>query len=396
MCAAAPLRFVFFILLIAACGTTSRAWAISSTPSWEPRELVADDLVNPNFANESQLAFDHHGNPGIAFFDDVNNELRYARRVPGIGWASGLVDDVSNPGSRPSLAFDRYERPAVAYYTLAGSDVRFALFDGSSWQSHLVYDGTTVLGQSLAFDLLGRPAIALAESTGLRFVQDTDGDFRFDDETPIPISNNFVGDVDLEFDSLNRPLISYSDVTDGGIHLAVRDPGVGWATGLIDSNGSPAAASLAINPTTGFPAVAYRRADGPWYAEWDGTAWNPLKVTSSAFVGGTSLAFDPADGNPAFAFQEGASLQDLRLAWFDGVTWQDQLVDSDAVGIVPSLAFNPYGSGFPSIAYMVDQGSFDDLYFIEDPPALVPEPASIASLAFGFAVFGICRRAQCA
>jgi hypothetical protein len=180
-------------------------------------------------------------------------------------------------------------------------------------------------------------------------------------------------------DSLNRPLFAHKYVTAGGqIELASEDPGVGWVTGVIDSNGGAGAPSLAIDPDTSFPAVAYRRANGPWYADWDGTAWNPIKVNSTAFVGGTSLAFDPADGNPVFAYQVGASLQDLHLAWFDGAVWQNQLVDSDGVGLFPSLAFNTFGNGFPSIAYMVDQGSFDDLYFIEDPPAAVPEPNTLA------------------
>ena len=69
-----------------------------------------------------------------------------------------------------------------------------------------------------------------------------------------------------------------------------------------------------------------------------------------------SLAFDPADGNPAIAYCD-ITNGDLKLAWHDGSTWQTQTVDAVGnVGCTPSLAFNDYGSGFPSIAYF-DNGS---------------------------------------
>ena len=61
------------------------------------------------------LAYDHHGNPGIAFYDVVDNDLRYARRVPGVGWVHSAVDTTGFVGLHPSLAYDRYERPAISY-----------------------------------------------------------------------------------------------------------------------------------------------------------------------------------------------------------------------------------------------------------------------------------------
>ena len=39
-----------------------------------------------------------------------------------------------------------------------------------------------------------------------------------------------------------------------------------------------------------------------------------------------------------------------------------------------SLAFNDFGTGFPSIVY---GDNVNNLYFIEDPPAAVPEPTTI-------------------
>ena len=45
---------------------------------------------------DRSLAYDHHGNPGIAFANSFDATLRYARRVPGIGWATSAVDTTSS------------------------------------------------------------------------------------------------------------------------------------------------------------------------------------------------------------------------------------------------------------------------------------------------------------
>jgi hypothetical protein len=363
------------------------ASAITGTPSWKPRELVAGQLVDANFASESQLAFDHHGNPGIAFYDATGGDLRFARRVPGVGWAHGLVDSTGNTGRRPSLAFDRYERPAISYQVAGGSSVLFAHYDGSAWQSHVAVTGATALSQTLAFDVLGRPAIAIAETNGLRFVQDTDGDFRFDDETPVTIASNFVGNHELVFDPLNRPMIAYTDFTDADVDFAVEEPGVGWVTSTIDDATGSDYASIAIDPSTGLPVVAYERNADVMFATWNGSAWNSELVNSpvASTIAGVSLAFDPADGYPAIAYRINAGINDLYFSWFDGVSWSSQGVDFTNVGASPSLAFNSFGNGFPSIAYVVEAGTFDDLYFIEDPPLAVPEPATAVLMLAGLA-----------
>ena len=59
---------------------------------------------------------------------------------------------------------------------------------------------------------------------------------------------------------------------------------------------------FAIDPDTGYPAIAYFNTDVDdlRYAEWDGTTWNLTTIDSDGVVGqNPSLVFDPADGNPA-------------------------------------------------------------------------------------------------
>ncbi|MEX2306046.1 MAG: PEP-CTERM sorting domain-containing protein [Pirellulales bacterium] len=384
-CLLAPLLFSLW---------TVPAWAIGTTPpSWKPRETVTSTLANFNqmIGADRSLAYDHHGNPGIAFFDDGADALRYARRVPGIGWVHSPIATIGSAGGFPSLAYDRYERPAISYYDDTTVHLKYARFDGSAWQTETADTGNFV-GQysSLAFDLLGHPAIAYynAFNTSLKYVYDSDGNFSLAGETPVTVVDQFDEGfhASLVFDPLNRPMIAHHD-NGGDLRFSVQEPGIGWVTTTVDTGiNSGWHPSIAVDPDTGFPAIAYHDlfSDELRYADWDGDAWNPTTLDDSGQVGlYPSLAFDPADGNPAIAYYDNTNTG-LKLAWHDGSVWQTQPVDAvGSVGRTPSLAFNDYGSGFPSIAYLDDGTS---LFFIDDPPAAVPEPASVMLLAIGLAL----------
>jgi hypothetical protein len=200
------------------------------------------------------------------------------------------------------------------------------------------------------------------------------------DEAPVTVVDAFDDGnmTSLVFDPLNRPMIAHYDSMNDDLRFSVEEPGTGWATTTVDSTGDTGRLpSIAIDPDTGFPAIAYRDTTNTdlRYAAWDGDSWNLTTVDSAGSVGNdASLAFDPADGNPAIAYHDTTNA-DLKLAWHDGSAWQTQKVDGvGSVGRYPSLAFNDYGSGFPSIAYFDTTTS---LFFIEDPPAAVPEPATL-------------------
>jgi hypothetical protein len=358
---------------------------------------------------DRSLAFDHHGNPGIVFSNGV---LNYARYVPGIGWTSTPFPVPAFFATRPSLAYDRYERPAISYFDLDADgdldpDLGYSRFNGSVWISETVDTYSPAFGAvgdytSIAFDLLGRPAIAYYDNgaTSLKFVQDTDGDLSLMDETPVTVVNAFTEGQfsSLAFDSLNRPMIAHFDDTNDDLRYSVQEPGIGWVTTTLDSSGNTGRyPSLAIDPDNGFPAIAYYSvtAGELRYTAWDGDSWNQTTLdTTGSVTGGLarsslSLAFDPADGNPAIAYWNNTGGQDLKLAWHDGNAWLTQTVDAVGdVGHNPSLAFNDFGNGFPSIAYFdfyddPELGAFNSkLYFIEDPPAAVPEPATLLLVAW--------------
>ncbi len=381
--------------------------------TWLPRELVYDDVDFPDQNGADRiLAFDHHGEPGVAFKGaGAFGEILYARKLPGFGWAAQDLfpqTGTNGRGAYASLAYDRHERPAISFRSaddaILDSALRFSHFDGQDWQHQVadqVANNDTGTWTSLAFDVLGSPAIAFMEpaNSRLRFVHDTDGDLDFLDETPETIDgfpvNQEANYISLAFDPLNRPMVSY--ITDSGeLMFAVRET-LGWFTTTIDTNEIEIeiASSLAIDPDTGFPAIAYTGIflEGSLkYAQWDGNDWVLDTIDSSGSTGlQPSLAFDPTDGNPAIAYHNPDN-QDLRIAWHDGTQWQTDIVDSNGnVGINPSIAFREFGTGdkVAAIAYHDDAGN---LWYIEDPPA-VPEPATLALLMAGGGLL-MCRSAR--
>jgi len=380
------------LLLAAAPGL-----AVNAPPTWRPPELVAGGLISSSHLSaERMMANDHYGNYAIAYADNDFDELiHYTKRLPGVGWGNTVVDTSVFMSRYPSVAFNRYEHPGISYtaidWEVQMNVLKYANFDGMFWQNTIVEmtDVASFEYTSLAYDIYGNPGIAYHESveygmpvgiTKFAYDSDSDGFFeRIEYVTP-PDPDAMEGQSALVFDAQNRPLITYVDMANEDLMFAVYDPQIGhWTTGLVDPNlgGLP---SLALNPTTGQPAMAYADAAGDLtYIEWDGYNWSaPLALGAAAF-GGCSLAFDPADGNPAIAF--GAADQ-LFFIWHDGIAWQPPQLLDPAAGENPSLVINEYGDGWPAVSYIDDDTG--ELWFIQDPPA-APEPGTLAILLAGAA-----------
>jgi len=417
-----PSSVVAAIIALSIAGIlASPGFGIGTTaPSWEPRQLVAERLepaYPPSRFDSVSLAYDHWGHPGLAYTLTDNNlalsELYYARHMTGFGWGSRPLVESEAPLGSASMAFDRHERPAIGYRE------GLASWTGASWSFN-----STEGGGRLAFDLYGTAAIAQARTAeppmeSVRFLAGPRDAGGFDTvETVAEWHSGGAATTTvhgLAFDALNRPIVAYSapDPADpygaAEIALAIKDPAVGWMTTTLDRV-SPQEpwepipsihASLAIDPDTGIPVVAYSvdGAEGSelYYIEWNGSAWNRSVLASGGRL--PSLQFDPGDGHPAVAYVDAATGA-LELSWHDGDLWQSQTVDDQVrVSGAPSLAFNDYGTGFPSIAYFTD--NFDamppeafrsSLYFIEDPAPL-PEPSAFGLLFLGAGLACVRRRA---
>lgn len=386
--------------------------AVDTPPTWNAPETVASvPAYFPNLdlyaGQDRYLAYDHFGNAGIAFVDEITTggtrfQPFYARRAPGLGW---VVDDRLSFGffptlaSQPCLAFNHLEQPACTSMSTPTDDndthLFLSIYDDESavtWNNQDLSGFGNGFGQlprawltsSLRFDVLGRAHVigtnfdVFTASETLRYKFDSDGDGDLNPETwwyvldldPFPYEDM---SVTLAVDSIARPMAAIwledTDINSSEVLFAMKDTGLSWQNVQLATNASHP--SIAIDPDNDFPAVAYHDVQNAnlVYAWWDGNQWVHDVVASTGITGlWPSLAFDPADGNPSIAYHN-QSTGSLMHAWHDGAQWNTQVAVAGSfevpTGFTPSIAFNDFGTGFPAIAYF-DISS--ELRFVEDPP----------------------------
>ncbi len=158
---------------------------------------------------------------------------------------------------------------------------------------------------------------------------------------------------DLVYDAQGVLHFAYYDATKYTLEYATRSRDGQWsALEQVDHTKHDVGAflSLAID-ATGRPAIAYYDATTKdlKYAWFNGVRWLSQRVDSSKSVGQfPSLTFDKA-GTARIAYYRKTS-GDLRMLTFDGTNWMRQSVDMKGkVGIAPSIAVS--NSGTVAIAY---------------------------------------------
>ena len=134
-------------------GLGARAWALDWT-------IQTVDSIGEAGLSEASLALDSSGRPHISYFDYTNIDLKYAA-YDGSSWQIESVDVEGQVGGSTSLALDGSGYPHISYYDYANYDLKYAAYDGSSWQIDTV-DSAGRVGRfaSLALDDRGRPHIS--------------------------------------------------------------------------------------------------------------------------------------------------------------------------------------------------------------------------------------------
>jgi subtilisin family serine protease len=272
-----------------------------------------------------------------------------------------IVDNDGSVGGYRSLVFAPDGYPAIAYSDATNDRVKFAKWNGTSWDKEVVGNGQP--GISLAYSPAGAPSISWANGGKLYFASKSGSSWA---TTEIERRNVQADYTSLAYDGAGNPAISYRD-TRNGLKVARRIGG-SWQITVVDSSAAARYNSLAIDPDNGYPAIAYSHdADGNnsldtlKFARFTGSAWQIETVETGTTGMGVfaTLAYDPTTGNPAistFAYQVAG--RPVRFHRWNGAAWELELLYDDDGADGPALTFGADGTAYIGYVKWEETGSF--------------------------------------
>jgi hypothetical protein len=128
--------------------------------TWEIETLLSTGV------DFTSLALDSSEYPHISYYVFNTDDLRYAQ-WNGSSWQFQIVDEDGDVGRYTSLGLDASDYPNISYYDALNEDLKYARWDGDSWQIYTVdWNGEIAeYGTSLALDSIGNPHIAYYDDT---------------------------------------------------------------------------------------------------------------------------------------------------------------------------------------------------------------------------------------
>ncbi len=350
---------IVFGLVIAICFNLQKAKAL---------ELTTVDS-SADVGKWSSIKVDGVGRAHISYFDDTNNELRYAY-YNGSSWDHIMVDTTGTSGWGTSIDVDSNNYPRIAYYDSSGLDLRYAYCDANcgdatiNWTVAIVDDtcnaGST--GPSLAIDDSNNPHIAYYDSTAGNLK------YAFHDGlmwTLLTVDNsvdNVGGYPSLDLDSSNKPHVSYADATDGYLEYAYcsgldcTDAG-DWTIETADNNGNQIWRTSMKLDSGNVPHVAYYDNTNKLvrYKNRSGGAWGTRETAGWPKGRYPSLDLD-SNNDPFVQYygNDGFYAYDLLYAYSDGAgSWTTMKVYSgtNAGGYATGSNLDIDSNNVPHISY---------------------------------------------
>lgn len=157
----------------------------------------------------------------IAYFDEDNDRLKYARLGKDGGGSPIVVDDVGAVGPYAYLTLDQSGRPHISYYDIKNKNLMYAYeVSTNNWHTEIVEaNGRVGLFSSLAVDSQGRPHIAYFddETDDLRYAYKDAGVWHYDVVDTLESTGWYVS---LALDGDDNPHISYYEHTNQNLKHA--------------------------------------------------------------------------------------------------------------------------------------------------------------------------------
>jgi hypothetical protein len=307
----------------------------------------------------SDLVIAPDGHPAIAYKDDTDDNLVYAKYT-GSSWSKISFNQANNTGTNASLAFKPDGNPVITCVDQTDLNIIIADYDGSSWSvSNVTLTGRCGYPCDMCLLSNGDPLVFFEdEDIGLRVAIPNESMIGGWEFHTILDTTDHIGHISAynSPEESARPAFAVlsSSATRSTLYygeLILRKGSiVGDTVSIVKSDlvSAPHECDLKRNLSED-PIIAF----GYYTLEYlrrDGSDWVTEVVDDSDMVGRyCSLAVN-ALGNPGISYYDQVN-NVLKLALFDGVAWQLETVDPDSVrrphtslafldGMIPVISYH--------------------------------------------------------
>ncbi len=211
----------------------------------------------------NSIAIDSNNRPHISYFDDTNDDLKYAY-WDGSSWQIEAVDSNGSIGLYSSIAIDSNNRPHISYFDDTNDDLKYAYWDGSSWQIETVdSDGSVGWFPSIAIDSSDNDHISYGKFNDLRadwnlkYTTNASGEWVVE---TVDSDGSIGWFPSIAIDSSDNVHISYSDGDNEDLKYTTNASGE-WVVETVDSDGS----------VGWFPSIAIDSNNRPHISYFDDT-----------------------------------------------------------------------------------------------------------------------------
>jgi hypothetical protein len=314
--------------------------------SWE-----ITSIESPGNYRSTSIALDHDDFPHISYFNDSNDDLKYARWT-GNSWSIETVDSVGNVGRDTSLALDKNDYAHISYYDSTNADLKYANWNGTAWNIETVDSvGRVGMFTSIALDNDDYPHISYYDyvNQDIKYAKWTGSNWGIE---IVDTSDKLSGHSSIAIDSNGFSHICYTDYIALDLFYA-KWTGSAWNIQNIENAGKVGESISMILDSNDYGHISYWDVHKDYlkYVRWTGNAWQVEIVDSTKYVGDfSSIALDNYDLPHISYFSYAGGGMDLKYAKRTASTWRIETVDyAGAVGQHTSIALN--SSDFPHISY---------------------------------------------
>ena len=275
--------------ILAGGGDTNNSFIVEEIKPGNASDKRPDEFAN---ARANSIKIDTNGGIHLAYFDAATTHLVYDARNPNGVWDTPtVIDNGANAGQYVSLALNSKNNPGIAYFDGNAGDLKFALWNGSTWHTEIV-----------------------------------------DSKGSVGLYPSFT------FDTANEPVVTYFNKTKGKLTFALKKENVTWGYENVDGSGDNVgrSSSLVASPKTGRYAVAYvdnTTGSVMWAGHQKGGTWD-VKVAAKTKGGADFLSM--AFGyyyEPMISYYD-AFAADLKITSFFNNQFNIKTLATSGAGLV--------------------------------------------------------------